>query len=94
MLSYTSNYEYPVLVGDILITSASKDNNLSIPTHLDGLKSLLEDYEQSGNPSELDEFLYDYPNDKLDHLAALIILIDIKENNVRKHPASHGFTRI
>jgi hypothetical protein len=125
MLSYTSNYEFPVLVGDILITSVNKDENLSIPTHLDGLKNVLQDYQLLSNPSdlrqkiyivndrlcvalggrldqmcsflnalmsyfkeafisefELDEFLNNYDRDKLDHLAALILLIDIKEDNI------------
>jgi hypothetical protein len=125
MLSYTSNYNFPVLVGDILITSSLNGNNLSIPSHLDGLKNLLQESKQSGTPSdlrqkiyiindrlcvalggrldqmysflnalttyfkdtlisdsELDVFLKNYPDDKLDHLAALTLLIEIKENTI------------
>ena len=133
MLSYTSNYNYPVIVGDILITNSNKDNNLSIPSHLDGLKNLLQESDQLGTPSdlrqktyiindrlcialggrldqmysflnsistnfknklisdsELDEFLNDYPDDKLDHLAALILLIEINENTLHLNTKTWG----
>lgn len=64
MLLYTYNHGIPVLISDILLTSADGQNDFSLPTHLNGVEKLIDSGAISTSPTDLKQKVY-IINDKL-----------------------------